>query len=113
MTPIMQLWARIAAGKLPEGIGVDFKNGDSPSATILINGCRHTYLDDDSTNDWHRYALLKIVDAWETQGLEFSRRRYGRSIAWGYYDGDEAWWGNSNESEILALATVLAEGLYS
>jgi hypothetical protein len=111
---IMELWAEIAAGALPEGITIGWRPNtlyfwiDATAGDYGIAG-------EHSVDSQHRAAMLLIVDGWERQGYAFERSRlwYDGTAGFRYLvtaDGNvdirSVKW---HEREIIALGKVLAE----
>jgi hypothetical protein len=111
-TDIMELWAEIAAGALPEGVTVSVDSMGVDVESPLIGdwvSFKH------GLDHGHRSLMLLIVDGWERQGYEFARWRMDneetrlKEFGWDcHHDG--RWLHSSlEEREIIALARVLAE----
>jgi len=112
-TDIMELWAEIAAGALPEGVGASITKQDPRVLLYVGNDVRH-YVSEGSSDAHNRAAMLLIVDGWERQGWKFLREKNEADFDWlafppNWIDDPSTMLDHAHEREIIALGNVLAE----
>jgi len=114
-TDIMELWAEISAGALPEGVKV-YESSNVKGAYNVCQWHGLTYFCTATDSDvYNRAAMLLIVDGWERQGKTFIRDRvagedYGKlEYYWDCCRGKYCLTCCTHERETIALGNVLAE----
>ena len=113
-TDIMELWAEIAAGALPEGVKV-YESSNVKGAYNVCQWHGLTYFCTATDSDvYNRAAMLLIVDGWERQGWKFLREKNEADFDWlafppNWIDDPSTMLDHAHEREIIALGNVLAE----
>lgn len=107
-TELMELWRRIASGKLPDGVTVTVTD-DHLNVRAKFTRTIHFGI---APDELHREIMLLIMDAYEEAGYRFMRIMSHQTLAYTFnvYNRGGRFLGEAtNAREVIALLELLVE----